>query len=156
MFRLVGVLAALLALEALGPRDVAGDGTSDEFLGISFVVDCGYSHRAADDPIVFPNVPRASHDHSFFGNRSTNAFSTADTLENGRTLCGRGADRSAYWVPTLYADGIAVTPQGCGVLSTAHHERRPALSEGAPHDCGRPDGEGPAGDRARVLELQAG
>ena len=131
MPRLVGVLAALCALCALGSGDVAAKGTSNELLGISFVVDCGYSHFAPDDPIVFPGVPRASHDHSFFGNRSTNAFSTVATLESARTLCGRRADRSAYWVPTLYADGVAVTP-----IKVAAYYRRRTTSDVQPFPKG--------------------
>jgi Domain of unknown function (DUF1996) len=123
MSRVVGALSVLWAVLRLAPPAVAGEATASEFLGINFVVDCGYSHRAADDPIVFPGVPRASHDHSFFGNRSTNAFSTAHTLETARTLCRRRADRSAYWVPTLYADGIAVKP----LNAAAYYRRRTAI-----------------------------
>jgi hypothetical protein len=62
---------------------------------------CAFSHRAPDDPIVHPRQPGASHSHDFFGNRSTDAHSTDRRLRRGRTTCDPGADRSAYWVPTL-------------------------------------------------------
>lgn len=63
-----------------------------------------------DDPIVFPGQPGAAHLHDFFGNTSTDAFSTAESLAAGSTTCRLQTDRSAYWVPALYADGVAVTP----------------------------------------------
>ena len=69
-----------------------------------FIVACGFSHRNQDDPIVFPRQPGRSHDHTFFGNRSTNAFSTAASLrKHRRTSCpySGGADSAAYWAPTL-------------------------------------------------------
>jgi hypothetical protein len=83
--------------------------------GVNFIGNCAFSHRAPDDPIVFPNVPGASHDHSFVGNRTTNAFSTLDSLLGGRTTCRRGAETAAYWMPTLYVDGNAVTPMGATI-----------------------------------------
>jgi hypothetical protein len=83
-----------------------------------FVVDCGYSHRLADDPIVRPAQPGGSHNHDFFGNRSTNAFSTYESLRANPTNCRRLADRSAYWVPTLYDGGTAVRPWGMSAYYT--------------------------------------
>ena len=41
-----------------------------------FAVACGFSHRNQDDPIVYPRERGRSHDHTYFGNSSTNAFST--------------------------------------------------------------------------------
>jgi hypothetical protein len=74
---------------------------------------CGFSHRNHDDPIRFPGQPGRSHDHTYFGNRSTNAASTPASLRrNGRTTCGGRADRSAYWVPTLSVGGKAAKPLG--------------------------------------------
>src|SRR4051794_35405056 len=48
-----------------------------------FVTHCFYSHTLPDDPIVHPNMPGASHQHDFFGNDSTNASSTLDSMEQG-------------------------------------------------------------------------
>src|SRR5882757_5428262 len=41
-----------------------------------FLAECPYTHRLPDDPIVFPNLPGASHMHSFFGAIVTNANTT--------------------------------------------------------------------------------
>ncbi|GAB3860363.1 DUF1996 domain-containing protein [Dactylosporangium cerinum] len=77
-----------------------------------FNASCTYSHSRKDDPIVFPGLPGASHMHSFIGNRSTDANSTADTLlANAGTSCAPAPDLSAYWVPTLYERGVAVEPK---------------------------------------------
>ena len=73
--------------------------------GVNFVSGCGYSHRAPDDPIVFPGQPGLSHDHTFIGNDTTNAFSTLATLKAGTSSCRRAGDTAAYWVPTLLAAG---------------------------------------------------
>ena len=85
----------------------------------SFTSGCGYSHRLPDDPIVKPNQPGASHSHDFFGARSTNAFSTYDTLRASSTTCSRASDTAAYWVPTLYENGIAVRPSNMRAYYTA-------------------------------------
>jgi hypothetical protein len=84
-------------------------------------VRCRFSHRNQDDPIVSPGQPGSSHDHTFFGNRSTDAFSTLASLRaGGRTTCSDRADRSAYWAPTLYVAGRAVEP----LALIATHTRR--------------------------------
>ena len=76
-----------------------------------FAVVCGFSHRNRDDPIVFPRRPGLSHDHTYFGARSTDAFSTPASLrEEGRTTCRLPADTAAYWAPTLFVGGQAVEP----------------------------------------------
>jgi hypothetical protein len=82
---------------------------------VNFIGNCTFSHRNTDDPIVFPNTPGASHDHSFVGNQSTNAFSTVDSLLGGPTTCRRSGETAAYWMPTLYVDGNAVAPTGATI-----------------------------------------
>jgi Tol biopolymer transport system component len=78
---------------------------------IPMPVRCGFSHRNQDDPIVSPGRPGRSHDHTFFGNRSTDAFATPTALrKNRRTTCSDPADTSAYWAPTLYVAGRPVEP----------------------------------------------
>jgi hypothetical protein len=84
-----------------------------------FVTPCGFSHRAPDDPIVAPGRPGASHSHDFFGNASTRASSTYASLRRAATLCRRPADTAAYWVPTLYRNGRAVTPSGAQIYYRA-------------------------------------
>lgn len=68
-----------------------------------FRADCTYSHRKADDPIVLPGLPGASHMHSFVGNKGLDANTTAaDLMKFTATTCKPAQDHSAYWVPTLY------------------------------------------------------
>jgi hypothetical protein len=68
-----------------------------------FRADCRYSHRKADDPIVAPGLPGASHMHSFVGNRAVDAYTEAgDLMKFTATTCKPVVDHSAYWVPTLY------------------------------------------------------
>ena len=81
-------------------------------VAIPFVSVCKFSHRGPDDPIVKFNQPGASHSHDFFGNVTTAANSTFDSLRAGGTTCSRAKDTAAYWVPTLMVDGQAVTPIG--------------------------------------------
>lgn len=77
---------------------------------------CGLAHKASDDPIVFPNLAGASHNHTFVGNTATNAQSTpASLLASGRTTCQDTLDTSAYWVPTLLQHGTAVDPSSVTV-----------------------------------------
>jgi Domain of unknown function (DUF1996) len=87
-----------------------------------FAVVCDFSHRNADDPIVHPGHPNLSHNHTYFGNRTTNAFSTPASLRaSGRTTCGRlGVDTAAYWAPTLLVDSKPVRPLG----AIAYYVRR--------------------------------
>jgi hypothetical protein len=78
-----------------------------------FAVACGFSHRNQDDPIVYPRERGRSHDHTYFGNSSTNAFSTPASLRAaGRTTCRLPDDTAAYWAPTLYSRARAVEPLG--------------------------------------------
>ncbi|MCE7984641.1 MAG: DUF1996 domain-containing protein [Caldilinea sp. CFX5] len=75
-----------------------------------FVAFCDFSHRLHEDPIVFPGQPHASHSHDFFGNITTDANSTAESLLAGGTTCDPVSDRSSYWAPTLYdAQGVEVS-----------------------------------------------
>ena len=81
-----------------------------ELVDPSFRVQCEYSHAAPDDPIVFPYQPGASHLHEFFGNTTTDAFSTLPSMRAGDTTCSDTLDESGYWVPALYQDGMLVHP----------------------------------------------
>lgn len=117
----VGVVTFLAAL--VGPAAFAVDRPGDRVAGVSrldlrgvnFIESCRFSHRAPDDPIVFPGKPGASHDHTFVGNRTTNASSTHRSLRAGATSCARPEDTAAYWVPTLYEGDRVVLPQGATI-----------------------------------------
>src|SRR4051794_20063123 len=77
-----------------------------------FVVKCAYSHTAMNDPIVHLDMPGMSHSHDFFGNRTTDASSTPESLAGQPTPCNVQRDTAAYWAPTLYDRGRPVTPLG--------------------------------------------
>ena len=78
--------------------------------GRYFVVGCGFSHRNNDDPIALPGQPGRSHNHTYVGNRSVDASSTAASLRDGRSSCGDLGDSSAYWTPTLFSGREPVRP----------------------------------------------
>src|SRR4029079_2839318 len=117
--------AAALALAAITVPAATAGAPGSYFLSI-----CQFSHRATDDPIVLPRAPGFSHDHSFVGNLSTKAFSTLASLRKGGTTCTPQADTSAYWAPTLFADGRPVAPVKAAVyyrrLTTAPVQPFPA------------------------------
>jgi len=84
--------------------------------GVNFISLCGFSHRAADDPIVYPGQPGVSHDHSFVGNTTTSASSTPASLRKaGTSTCTRKGDTAAYWMPTVSVDGHAMPPSGATI-----------------------------------------
>jgi hypothetical protein len=68
---------------------------------VAFVVQCGLSHEAPDDPLQHPGHSGMSHQHSFFGNGSTNSKSTAESLAaSKKSSCDTAGDRAAYWTPS--------------------------------------------------------
>src|SRR5215212_4027348 len=98
---LLACVVALLA--ALASAPAASAASADH--GASFAVMCNFSHRASNDPIVYPGKPGAAHSHDFFGNRSTNARSGYMSLLAAGTTCSRKADKAAYWMPTVKWNG---------------------------------------------------
>ena len=85
-----------------------------------FVTRCTFSHRLSDDPIVHPNQPGASHSHDFFGNRTTNAFSTVKSMKKGTTTCKNQLDLSGYWTPSLTVNGVTVNPTQVSVYYSSN------------------------------------
>jgi len=122
-------VAFSLSAGSAGASSVAG--TLRALAGVNFVSVCGYSHRAPDDPIVFPGQPGASHDHSFVGNVSTNAFSTLATLRASLTTCRRPGDTAGYWMPTLFVDSQPVLPAQATI-----YYRRSTLAPPKPFPAG--------------------
>ena len=108
-------LAALLGPAALAGSDPQTAVSRADLIGVNFVENCRFSHRAPDDPIVFPGAAGASHDHTFVGNRTTSSSSTFGSLRGSATTCMRPADTAAYWVPTLYQGDVAVQPMGATI-----------------------------------------
>ena len=76
-----------------------------------FVVSCEFSHAAPNDPIVYPGQDGASHMHVFFGNRTTDALSTYESMVGGATSCEQRLDTASYWAPALLDDGRLVEPE---------------------------------------------
>jgi hypothetical protein len=110
----VGALLLIAAAPSAAPVRVA-----------EFVADCPPSHRSPDDPIVSHGSPGNSHMHEFFGNRTTDAFSTAKSLRSTPTTCRPRGDRSAYWVPVLYdGDGVPIDVlEGTFYYVSGHEDR---------------------------------
>ncbi|MCB1027462.1 MAG: DUF1996 domain-containing protein [Microthrixaceae bacterium] len=75
-----------------------------------FLVECPFSHFAPDDPIVWPDQPGRSHNHTFIGNNSADASSTVESLSKGDTNCQLKQDKASYWAPTLYDHDEPVAP----------------------------------------------
>lgn len=100
--------AQLAEFRALTPKPVPANAVRVS----EFNATCMYSHSHPDDPIVFPGMPGASHMHSFLGNNRTDAYTTTGTLlANAGTTCRPAPDLSAYWIPTLYQNDVAIEPK---------------------------------------------
>lgn len=112
--RALGILSATLLTVGIVPTIEAAQAESYTITQPTGLVvsRCGFSHRAGDDPIVKPGQPGAAHSHDFFGNTTTNAFSTPTSLRGRATTCKIVGDTAAYWTPTLFSRGEAVTPAG--------------------------------------------
>ncbi|HET6791165.1 MAG TPA: DUF1996 domain-containing protein [Actinomycetota bacterium] len=109
-------------------------------------IECDFHHRNSDDPIVYPRKPGKAHLHLFFGNKSTNAFSTWASLRRAGTNCNRSADKAAYWMPAVYRNGSLVkSVAGHFYYRGVHHNLR-AIKAYPPglkiiagnHDASRP------------------
>lgn len=113
MRRVWSVLFAIVASVGLASVVLVGvsvrtDARTRPFPSVPFVVGCGVSHEANDDPIIHPGMAGASHRHVFFGNTSTHAGSTVESLKRGSTSCDDKGDLASYWLPGL-ANGATWT-----------------------------------------------
>ena len=90
--------------------------------GSAFRVSCDFTHDNYDDAIIAPNKKDAAHHHSYFGNNAIDykahndpeRINDSNHIKNiGRPSCRGGtANRSAYWMPTLYdASGKPQDPE---------------------------------------------
>jgi hypothetical protein len=105
---------------AKGPVAPSVDGLED----VNFVSLCRFSHRGADDPIVFPGKTGLSHDHMFFGSTTTDANSTPASLLGKQSTCDPTTDTAAYWTPTLIVNGTKVE-----ALDVAAYYRRNTIAK---------------------------
>gem|GEM_PF-977597 len=117
LIRFLVVLCIIVAATAVNPQVVKAA------VKPGWIVSCTYSHSLKDDPIVFPGQVGASHLHDFTGAKTTNAFSTFTSLRAGGTTCAMPGDKSAYWVPALYEDGVRILPQAPSGNSVFYYRR---------------------------------
>jgi hypothetical protein len=103
--------AALVAAIALAGIALDHRNTSARKSPGSFGVACALSHVSQDDPIVMPGMTGMAHLHAFFGNTSTDAFSTRSSMLTAGTTCSEPADTAAVWVPVAIVDGQVVAPE---------------------------------------------
>jgi hypothetical protein len=104
MLTLLAAVVLVATSSSAPPPDSAFPG------GSYFAIICGFSHRNNDDPIVHPGQPGRSHNHTYIGNTSVHAFSTAASLRGGETTCELPGDASTYWIPTLYVGAEPIIP----------------------------------------------
>ena len=98
------ILVAFASAPALAAKPIVIPGLEGPFAGGNFVIDCGFTRRLSDDPIVSPGIPGAAHDHSFFGNETTRARSRRKrrsstgrrSVIDGRTAPRTGC-RRCWW-----------------------------------------------------------
>jgi hypothetical protein len=118
-------VAAALLLALLLPQTAAGKA--------EFRADCRLDKRVAQDPIVHPGKRRAGHLHDFFGR------------------CDPAADRSLYWVPTLFVKRgrrlRPLTPSGVTIYYSVEEE---LASQVQPYPAGLKMIAGNARERGRV------
>ncbi|TMK30551.1 MAG: DUF1996 domain-containing protein [Actinobacteria bacterium] len=102
---LVVVLVAMAGSVVAAPIGTAGTAHEGEFFYL-----CEFSHRSQNDPILYPGKAGASPRNDFYGNMTTNADSTAQSLVAGKTTCRVLDDKSAYWFATLMRKGKVQKP----------------------------------------------
>jgi hypothetical protein len=76
--------AAKAAFFATVPKPVTGNPVKVP----EFNASCKVSHHGSDDPIVFPGLAGASHNHTFIGNKTTNGRVAARRRYDLRTSAG--------------------------------------------------------------------
>jgi hypothetical protein len=107
-FATVAAMSLFIVLGGMGTARAADDPPQAQYHEMH--ANCEVNHRLSDDPIVFPGLAGASHNHTFIGNPATNADSTPESLVGGPTSCEDPLDASGYWFPTLLRNGVPVIP----------------------------------------------
>lgn len=104
---------------------------SKEVVG-AFRFNAEMSHLSYDDPIVHPGRPGAAHLHHFFGNRTTDAFSTYESLRANpeSTTNADVINGSAYWLPALLdGKGNVVNPKSIQIYYKSRPQANPSPPE---------------------------
>jgi hypothetical protein len=103
--------AAVLAASSLSAAPAIPEQPAPGFPGGPYyAIGCSISHRNNDDPIVFPGQRGRSHNHTFIGNTTVDAWATPASLRGGPTSCADTGDSSGYWIPSLFVGPTAVLP----------------------------------------------
>ena len=97
----------LVFLAVAAPYPAQASPADYEDFGV-FSTSCDFSHANRDDPILYPGEEGRAHRHHFLGNTTTDYATTTRSLKNGETNCDRPQDKSAYWAPAVYLDGVEV------------------------------------------------
>ncbi len=91
-----------------------------------FRVSCGpVSHQGRFDPIVFPDLNPAGHNHEFYGSTETGPSSTPQSLLNSPTTCSDSGDSSGYWHPTVYFNGVRAPAPRASIYYTQKTAEKP-------------------------------
>lgn len=122
-----GVVVATAPISAAEPSSsqVFGAQGRPSRQDASFQAICSFSHRNNDDPIVFLDEPGKSHTHDFYGNTTTDAFSSPESLRRSVvTTCNIPFDKSAYWVANLRRNGQPLTADRLVATYQARFKKR--------------------------------
>ncbi len=103
--------------------------------GVFSITGCTDAGVRADDPIVMPRAVGRSHVHQFFGNTSTNANSTYDTMVVAATSCPLKTDTAGYWAPAL----VDASGQPAKLKRATAYYRATSGSKGQPIQAFPPD-----------------
>lgn len=104
MKRSVLAAALLLLVVALYPQPPAVAGAPGAIFSCNAT---GQFGRV--DPIVSPGA-QSAHEHVFFGNRQVDTVETTESLRSTPTTCVEQSNHSAYWMPSVYRNGVALLP----------------------------------------------
>lgn len=110
--------ACMSGTESARQQDQYAQDTSPAQREGAIAITCGFSHRAQHDPIR-DSSQAPSHMHDFFGARDIEKSAIAVNLLTQSNSCISPADRSSYWVPTMYVDGVEVQPNDMAVYLMA-------------------------------------
>jgi hypothetical protein len=106
---LLTFMVVFLVVGCAAPQQKYNAGGDGNDFGPRLARTCLYSHTSKDDAIFNPTTEPPAHWHDFYGNESTANGSTYSSLLGASALCkqdgaeGQGIDKSAWWVPAIYA-----------------------------------------------------
>jgi hypothetical protein len=153
--RIVAISVGLVAAVAFTTAASAGHRAG----GLRFFdTNCAPSHIAYDDPIVMPDQPGMAMQHQFYGNQSTDAFSTSQSLiafnlpfalNGSRTTCGPVGVRTS-------GDESCAAYDASGLCPAHREEDGSAYWHSVIYDCGTTDpGPNPPASACRRETMQA-